>query len=44
MTLVGSKPALSDLNSSPADTTSAPKLYFLIKLRIAKFGLAFTAK
>ena len=44
ITFIGSKPALRDLNNSPADTTSAPKLYFFIKLRIAKFGLAFTAK
>jgi len=41
---MGSNPAFSDLNSSPADTTSAPKLCLLIRLRIAKFGLAFTAK
>ena len=41
---MGSNPALRDLNSSPADTTSAPKLCLLTKLRIAKFGLAFTAK
>ena len=37
-------PALSDLNNSPAETTSAPNPCVFSKLRIAKLGFALTAK
>ena len=38
---LGFIPALSAFISSPPDTTSAPKLFFLISLNIPKFEFAF---
>ena len=36
-------PALIAFINSPPDTTSAPRLFFLISFNIPKFELAFTA-